>query len=84
MKKYFMYSSHPDDEALGVGGSLIKRTDSDTVNVIIFSDGKVQKSKMKNPDRLNAAKGGVRKQIVIYTKNLITGSKADTIPQVNC
>ena len=30
--------AHPDDEALGVGGSLIKHAEfGDTVNVIIFS-----------------------------------------------
>ena len=69
--------AHPDDEALGVGGSLIKHAEvGDKVNVIIFSDGEgAKKHNDKNPNRLNAAKSGVRKQIVIYIKSLITQIK---------
>ncbi|MBJ56724.1 MAG: GlcNAc-PI de-N-acetylase [Rickettsiales bacterium] len=46
--------AHPDDEALGPGGALIKHSlNGDSVNIIILSEGEVSKSKKnkKNPNR---------------------------------
>ena len=77
--------AHPDDEALGVGGSLIKHTEvGDKVNVIIFSDGEgAKQQKNKNPNRLNAAK----KWSEIANCNLYKifnypDQKLDSIPQI--
>lgn len=50
--------AHPDDEALGVGGTLIKHVaEGDTVNIIILSEGEDAKSKnnKKNPYRKSNA-----------------------------
>jgi len=49
--------AHPDDEALGPGGSLIKHSlDKDNVYILIFSDGEGAKDNIKkNPNRLKAA-----------------------------
>ena len=47
-------AAHPDDEALGVGGTLIKHaSQGDSVNIIILSEGEDAKSKnnKKNPYR---------------------------------
>ena len=47
-------AAHPDDEALGVGGTLIKHAyQGDSVNIIILSEGEDAKSKnnKKNPYR---------------------------------
>ena len=52
--------AHPDDEALGIGGTLIKHTNSgDNVNILILSEGEDSKidETSKNPDRLNNARG---------------------------
>ena len=50
--------AHPDDEALGLGGTLIKHAkQSDEVNIIILSEGEDAKSitNLKNPKRKNNA-----------------------------
>ena len=51
--------AHPDDEALGVGGTLIKHAIyGDEVNIVILSKGEdAKKNKQdRNPQRLNNAK----------------------------
>ena len=51
--------AHPDDEALGLGGSLIKHVQyGDKVFIIILSQGETSKAKNneKNPKRLVNAK----------------------------
>ena len=77
--------AHPDDEALGVGGSLIKHADvGDKVNVIIFSDGEGAKQKNdKNPNRLNAAKKWRAKaNCNLYGNFNYPDQRLDTIPQI--
>ena len=40
MKKVLVYASHPDDEVIGVGGTIKKHTNSgDEVRVVIISEG---------------------------------------------
>ena len=48
--------AHPDDEVLGLGGTLIKHSiNKDSVDIVFFSDGEGAKDKQKNINRLNNA-----------------------------
>ena len=48
--------AHPDDEALGIGGTLIKHSSSkDKVYIIILSEGEDSKYKGKNSNRIKNA-----------------------------
>ena len=50
-EKVLCIVAHPDDEALGVGGTLIKHIESgDNVDIIIFSEGEDAKVIKKNKD----------------------------------
>ena len=49
--------AHPDDEALGVGGTLIRHILSgDSVDIVILSDGEAAKSDNSVPDPARASK----------------------------
>ena len=77
--------AHPDDEALGVGGSLIKHAEvGDKVNVTIFSDGEgAKKYNDKNPNRLNAAKKWSEKaDCHLYKSFNYPDQRFDTVPQI--
>ena len=68
MKKILCIVAHPDDEALGPGGTLIKHSLSgEEVNIFIFSDGEGAKKdiKKKNSKRLIAANTDTTKNIGI-------------------
>ena len=58
-------AAHPDDEALGPGGTLIKHVlENDKVNIIIFSDGEGAKKNIKqvNPKEFKQRSLGVKLQ----------------------
>ena len=69
--------AHPDDEALGPGGTLIKHSlNGEEVNVFIFSDGEgAKKDIKKNSKRLLQQINGVKKLMLKYIKLLITQIK---------
>ncbi len=86
MKKILCIVAHPDDEALGLGGTLIKHSNSgDQVNIFILSDGEGSKKnkKDKNPKRiLNAKKWSKETKSNIYKIATFPDQKIDTIPQI--
>ena len=77
--------AHPDDEALGVGGSLIKHSESgDKVYIIIFSDGEGAKPQDdKNPHRLSdAEKWSAQANCELYKSFNYPDQRLDTVPQI--
>jgi len=80
-------AAHPDDEALGVGGTLIKHAQyGDKVFILILSlgEGSKRKNNEKNPDRKKNAKQWAKtnncKLLKIFN---FPDQKLDTIPQLN-
>lgn len=78
--------AHPDDEALGVGGTLIKHAEQgDEVYIIILSDGEDSKVKMeeKNPARnLNAKDWCSETGCILYNIYNFPDQKLDSIPEL--
>ncbi len=78
--------AHPDDEALGLGGTLIKHSIyGDKVNIIILSKGEAAKrsSLDKNPKRLeNAKKWSEIAGVNLFKVFNYPDQKLDTIPQL--
>ncbi len=87
MKKILCIVAHPDDEALGPGGALIKHSDSgDQVYILIFSDGEGAKTKPedKNPKRIKAAENwALETNSKIFKIVYFPDQKMDTLPQQN-
>ena len=85
MKKILCIVAHPDDEALGPGGSLIKHSDAgDDVYILIFSDGEGAKKKPedKNPNRIKAAENWASEtNTKIFKISFFPDQKLDTLPQ---
>jgi LmbE family N-acetylglucosaminyl deacetylase len=87
MKKILSIVAHPDDEALGLGGTLIKHSNQgDEVNIFIFSDG--EGSKKSNEDRtlerLTAARKWSKEiKAKIFKIADFPDQKIDTIPQID-
>ena len=85
-KKILCVVAHPDDEALGVGGTLIKHSkNKDKVDLIILSVGEGAKRKKadKNPKRLeNALRWSKIAKINLYKVFNYPDQKLDTIPQL--
>jgi len=79
--------AHPDDEALGVGGTLIKHVENnDDVFIIILSDGEESKenSQDKNPDRIiNAKKWSEFSGCKLCAVLDFPDQKLDAIPQLD-
>lgn len=79
--------AHPDDEALGVGGTLIKHAaQGDIVNIIILSEGEDSKSKnnKKNPHRKNnALKWANITSCNLYALYDFPDQRLDAIPQLD-
>ena len=79
--------AHPDDEALGVGGTLIKHAKSgDSVYIIIMSDGESSKDNKNdfNPKRKNnAAKWADFAGCNLYKHYDFPDQKFDSIPRLN-
>ena len=86
MSKILCRVAHPDDEALGPGGSLIKHSSmGDEVNTFIFSDGEGSKTdkKQKNPNRLHAANSWSKQtNTKIYKIASFPDQKMDALPQI--
>ena len=78
--------AHPDDEALGVGGTLIKHSKYNAkVFVVILSRGEEAKVKKKdiNPKRLdNAKKWSKLAEVMLYKVFDYPDQQLDTIPQL--
>ena len=86
MNRVLCIAAHPDDEALGPGGTLIKhRKKGDEVNIFLFSDGEGAKKNIKkqNPYRLNAAKNWCKEtKIKLYKLADFPDQRIDTLPQI--
>ena len=78
--------AHPDDEALGVGGTLIKHVEKgDDVNIVIFSLGETSKLRknINSARRLKSAKDwSKRAGSKIYSILDYPDQKLDTIPKL--
>ncbi len=78
--------AHPDDEALGVGGTLIKHTEcGDKVDIIILSEGEDAKAfnKNKDPNRLMHALEWCKKtDCNLYAIFDLPDQKLDNVPQL--
>ena len=85
MKKILCIVAHPDDEALGPGGTLIKHSDQgDEVYILIFSDGEGAKKRIKdkNPNRIKAAENWASEtKTKIFKIAFFPDQKFDTLPQ---
>lgn len=79
--------AHPDDEALGVGGTLIKHSEQrDEVYIIILSEGEDSKRKIeeKNPSRkLHAKAWSQFADCKLYATLDYPDQKFDTVPQLD-
>ena len=76
--------AHPDDEVLGLGGTLIKHNLSgDSVEIVFLSDGEGSKNNNINKNRLNNAKK-CSKIIgsTIYKIYDFPDQKLDTVPKI--
>ena len=78
--------AHPDDEALGIGGTLIKHAErGDDVNIVIFSLGETSKLRknINSERRLKSAKEwSKRAGSNIYSILNYPDQKLDTIPKL--
>ncbi len=87
MKKILCIVAHPDDEALGPGGTLIKHSQAgDQVNILIFSDGEGAKKSSKNfnSSRIKASeKWATETNARIYKNAFFPDQKLDTLPQID-
>jgi len=79
--------AHPDDEALGVGGTLIRHSDNgDMVFIIILSEGEEAKSTRgtKDPDRVGRAEEWCRVTgAKLYRAYDLPDQKFDTISRLD-
>ena len=79
--------AHPDDEALGVGGTLIKHSEQgDEVYIVILSEGEDSKLKMeeKNPARnLNAKAWSQFADCKLYSILDFPDQRLDAVPQLD-
>lgn len=78
--------AHPDDEALGVGGTLIKHIEQgDVVNIVIFSLGETSKKskEINSSRRLKSAKDwSKRVGSKIYSILDFPDQRLDTVPKL--
>ena len=85
-KKVLCVVAHPDDEALGVGGTLIKHSENkDKVELIILSVGESAKRVKvdKNPKRLeNALRWSKIAKVNLHKVFNYPDQRIDTIPQL--
>ena len=70
-KKVLVFAAHPDDELLGLGGTLIKHvSQGDHVSVVVFTTGVTSRNK-KNQD-IQIAK---LKKILLMFQNFLNLKK---------
>ena len=78
--------AHPDDEALGLGGTLIKHSEQgDEVNIIILSEGEDAKFIKKNKDpnrKLHAEEWCKKTNCNLYALYDFPDQKLDSVPQI--
>ncbi len=70
MKHVLVFAPHPDDEVLGVGGTIAKHTDNgDVVSVVVISEG--VSAQYDNPQMLQVRRDACKKACeILGTKNI--------------
>jgi len=86
MGRVLVIAPHPDDEVLGVGGSVLRHVaDGDAVHVVICTRGRVEDFGEEQVERVQAEARAVHKFLGVAGSHFLDlpAARLDTVPQVD-